>query len=208
MFEEAISRKTLHALDLVARAKILPPKTYLAGGTALALQLGHRYSYDLDFFTPLRFETREVLERFKKIPGFALERTSWQTVLGSVSSIRTTLFFYQYPLLFKARKFRGIEVADRRDIAAMKIAAISDRGTKRDFVDLFFLLKSGVLGLKEAVILYEKKFKVAERNRIHILKSLVYFDDAERDKMPRMIQYVDWTEVKKTILGETKKLAF
>ena len=206
MFKEAISKKTLSALDLVINAKVLPSKTYLAGGTALAFQLGHRYSYDLDFFTNRRFDASNVIKKFKKIHGFKLEKTSWQTVLGYIDSIQCTLFFYQYPLLFPTHKFREANIADIRDIAAMKIAAISDRGTKRDFIDFYFIINEAGITLKEALNFYEKKFKVPEINRFHILKSTVYFKDAENQKMPRLIKEVNWIKVKKFFENEVKKM--
>ena len=116
-------------------------------------------------------------------------------------------FFYPYPLLFKTHKFLGIEIADIKDIAAMKISAIGDRGTKRDFIDLYFILNEAkVLTLEEAFKLYDKKFKVLSQNKIYLLKSLVYFDNADKDKSPKMIKKVSWQKVKKFFISEQKKL--
>lgn len=206
MFAEAISKKTLAALDLVVKYRTLPPNTYLAGGTAAALHLGHRYSNDLDFFTPRRFDAKDAVKKFKKIPGYELEKTSWQTILGYVNTVQCTLFFYQYPLLFPTKSFRGVAVADLRDISAMKIAAISDRGIKRDFVDLYFTVREGGVQLKDALRFYGRKFGVLEANRVHLLKSLVYFEDAEKQITPRMIKNAAWPDVKKFFESEVKKL--
>ena len=206
MFKEAVSRKTLQALDLVVHSRAMPPHTYLAGGTAIALHLGHRHSYDLDFFVNKRFDAKDTVRKLKKIKEYRLEKMSWQTVLGYIENIQCTLFFYQYPLLINAHEFQGCKIADLKDLAAMKIAALSDRGVKRDFVDLYFIIRAGGIGLKEALELYGNKFRVLEANRLHILRSLTYFADAENQRMPRMIKGVSWQEVKKFLEKETKKL--
>lgn len=208
MFAEAVSRKTLKALDLVAAAHPhpLPPAVYLAGGTAAALHLAHRYSYDLDFFTPRRFDAHAVMKKLKRVPEFRLDRVTQGTVLGFVGNIQFSVFFYQYPLLFSTYDFRGIAVADLRDIAAMKVAAISDRGKKRDFIDLYFILREGKITIEEAIHMYGEKFGVLDANRIHVIRSLCYFDEADAERMPRMIKNVSWLNVKKFFTAEQKKL--
>lgn len=89
----------------------------------------------------------------------------------------------------------------------MKIAAIADRGTKRDFIDLYFIFaEARILTLIEALKLYDEKFKVLRQNRIHILKSLVYFEDAEKDELPLMIEPIKWTTVKKFFRSEQRRV--
>jgi len=111
-------------------------------------------------------------------------------------------------LLFKKMNFSGINIADPRDIAAMKIAALSDRGTKRDFVDLYFIFaEEKIITLPETLKLYDKKFKTLRQNKIHIIKSLSYFEDAEKDEMPKMIKPVNWKKVKEYFITEQKKIA-
>jgi len=182
---------------------------YLAGGTALALHLGHRYSYDFDFFTPQKFDEEILVQQIAEaLPNFSLERKNWGTILGYLGDVRFSLFFYNYPLLFKTHQFLGIDIADIRDIAPMKIAAIADRGTKRDFIDLYFIFaKTKNLTLREALDLYDKKFKTLRQNKIHVLKSLVYFEDAEKDKLPQMIKPVKWFLVKRFFISEQHKIA-
>lgn len=181
----------------------------MAGGTALALQIGHRFSYDFDFFTPKEFDENMMTQRIKKeVPYFQLERMEWQTVLGYIKESRFSLFLYSYPLLFKTHKFLGVDIAGIKDIAAMKIAAVSDRGTKRDFIDLYFIIEiEKILSLKESLNLYDKKFKTFKQNRLHILKSLQYFADAEEGAMPKMIKSVSWPEVKKFFQKEVSDLS-
>jgi len=182
---------------------------YLAGGTALCLQFGHRFSYDFDFFTRKEFDVKILAQRIKKLlPDFQLERKAWGTILGYIGRTRFSLFFYNYPLLFKPHKFLKIDIADVKDIAPMKVSAISDRGTKRDFIDLFFIVKIKKILTSEKILkLYDKKFKLLKENKFHILKSLSYFEDADKDEMPKMIERVKWLDVKKFFKEETIKLS-
>lgn len=207
MFPEILSKNAKSALAILGKSGLLR-SAYLAGGTGLALQLGHRHSYDFDFFTTKKFDENMLLRQMEEIlPGFKLERQGWQTILGHIKDTRFSLFFYKPPLLFPLHPFTDIGVADVKDIAAMKIAAIADRGKKRDFIDLYFLLaKKHILTLEETLALYERKFQNLAQNKIPILKSLVYFEDAEKDEVPSMIQTVSWKEVKKFFLASQQTL--
>ncbi len=208
MFEEALSKNAKNTLAALGKSNILKDAC-LAGGTALALQIGHRISVDFDFFTRKEFDEKILIQRLVKLPiKFQLERTEWGTILGYVNKTKFSLFYYDYPLLAKLRKFLNINVCDIRDIASMKIAAISDRGTKRDFIDLYFIIVvEKAFTLQQILALYDKKFKVLHQNKLHILKSLVYFEDAERDITPQMIKTVSWQQVKEFFEKEAKKIA-
>ena len=208
MFEKVLSKKAKESLALLGESKILE-EAYLAGGTALCLQFGHRFSYDFDFFTQKEFDAKILVQRIKKLlPDFKLERKVWGTILGYIGKTRFSLFYYDYPLLFKPHQFLKIEIADIKDIAPMKISAISDRGRKRDFIDLYFIIKiKKTLTLEEIFRLYDKKFKLLKENKFHILKSLSYFEDADKEEMPKMIEEVKWPEVKKFFKEETIKLS-
>ena len=141
MFEKVISKNAKNALAILGKSGILQ-NAYMAGGTALALQINHRFSFDFDFFTVNEFNADILSQRIKKlVPEFKLERKDWGTILGTINKTRFSLFFYTYPLLFKTQKFLDVEVADIKDIAPMKIAAISDRGSKKDFIDLYFIIE-------------------------------------------------------------------
>jgi hypothetical protein len=112
-----------------------------------------------------------------------------------------------YPLLDTLKDFLGISVAGIKDIAPMKVAAISDRGTKRDFIDLYFIVAVHKLYFLEEVLgFYDKKFKLLHQNKFHIIKSLAYFEDAETEESPKMIQHIDWKEVKIFFENEVKRL--
>lgn len=202
MFEKVLFGKTKNILALLAKSGVLK-NTYLAGGTACALQLGHRISYDLDFFTQKKFQLLSLVKKLEKLEGFKLERTAWGTILGRFGRIRFSLFYYSYPLLYSPKNFEGIKIADLRDIAAMKIVAISERGTKRDFVDLYAICQK--ISLKKCLSLYNRKYGELANNLFHILKSLAYFEDAERDPMPKMLILIQWKTVKSFFEKEIKK---
>ena len=204
MFEQVLPKNTKAILALLEKSEVIQ-KAYLAGGTALALQLCHRISYDLDFFTQEEFDEELLLPEIKKIANFQLEKIAWRRILGKFKDVKFSIFFYKYPLLYPVKKFGMINVADIRDIAAMKIAAIASRGTKRDFVDLYFISKE-FMPLKKVIQLYGKKYKNLASTEMHIIKSLVYFDDAEPDEMPKMLKKVEWKDIKKYFEDEVRRL--
>jgi hypothetical protein len=109
-----------------------------------------------------------------------------------------------YHLLFPLVEFEGSRLADERDIAAMKLDAVSSRGSKKDFIDIYFLLEK--YSLPELLEIFEKKFAAIKFNRIHILKSLSYFEDAENEPMPIMLKPVSWEDVKKKIVAEANQI--
>jgi len=207
MFEEALSRNAKKALAILGESGILDD-TYLAGGTALALRLGHRVSIDLDFFSKKEFEEQTLVKQLSSLPiDFELEKLAWRTILGYVKKTKFSIFFYDYDWLGRPEEFLGIKIADIEDIAPMKLLAISDRGAKRDFIDLYFILALEKLySLKEILDLYDKKFKVLRQNKMHIIKSLTYFREADEQEMPRMLKKVRWPEVKNFFELETKHL--
>jgi len=204
VFEQVLPGNTKAILALLEKSEIIQ-KAYLAGGTALALQLGHRISYDLDFFTQDEFDENMLLPEIKKIADFKLEKTAWRTILGKFEDVKFSIFYYKYPLLYPAKKFGEINITDIRDIAAMKIAAVASRGTKRDFVDLYFICKEAV-SLEETIRLYDKKYENLATTGIHIMKSLIYFEDAEPEEMPEMLKEASWGRIKKYFENEVRKL--
>ncbi len=180
---------------------------YLAGGTALALQFGNRVSVDLDFFTTQKdFNNNEVLTNF-------LENKYWQTYINKKNTIYGILHgakisFIAYPFFIPKEKFVNygfIKILAPRDIAVMKIIAISQRGTKRDFFDLYWLVKN-VDSLEDFVTKLKIQYPFVAHNYHHILKSLVYFEDAEQDNNPTIYFEANWKEVKNFFLKEVKLL--
>jgi len=116
------------------------------------------------------------------------------------------MFYYEYPLLEPTVEFEGLHLAGLSDIAAMKIHAIEDRGTKRDFIDVYFLAKT--FSLSEMVDFYRKKYGISDDHMYLTLRALDYFEDAEKETvMPKMLTSIEWESVKKYFQEETKKLA-
>lgn len=203
MFTEVLFGNTQTILARLSRSRLLK-EAYLAGGTGLALQLGHRVSVDLDFFTPEDFNPAQRASELKSLTRLKVEEIKDGTVIGNIGRIRFSLFHYQYPVLFPFKHFAGVKVADFRDITPMKISAICGRGKKRDFIDLYFICQK--IDLKQALTLYQRKYRGLSNNLVHIYKSLVYFQDAETEPMPRMFIRVNWTEVKHFLEDEVKKI--
>jgi hypothetical protein len=204
VFEKTLIKGAKENLALLGRSNILK-EAYLAGGTGAALQLGHRVSVDLDFFTAKEFVPKIFSAELSKLGSFDEEQANKGTVLGKFDKLRFSLFIYEYPLLFPPLKYLALNIADIRDIAAMKLDAIATRGAKRDFIDLYFICKSNY-NLTELLDFYNRKFGTLASNLIHIQKSLVFFNDADSDEMPRMLEAVKWEKVKKYFENEVKKV--
>jgi predicted nucleotidyltransferase component of viral defense system len=192
--------RTFHDLQQIA----ILARFYLAGGTGLALYLGHRRSVDLDFFLGEEFNEDSVLQKLQRIEGFALVAKEPGTINANIRQTKVSFITYAYPTLFPFLSFLGTNVADPRDIACMKISAIASRGTKRDFVDLYVL--SQHYGLEQIVAWFQRKFAQTNYSKVHLLKSLSYFEEAERDPMPDMLVPLVWEEVKQFFIREAPRL--
>jgi len=204
MPQEIISKKTKANLEILIKKAMLK-NFYLVGGTGAALQLKHRVSLDLDFFSKKDIDTKTLIQKIKTQGKFSIERETENTLIGIFNGTRVSFLKYDYPLLFDLKQIKGIKIADLRDIGCMKIDAVSSRGMKRDFVDLFFICREAI-SLKNLLSLFKKKYKSVNYNRLHILKSLVYFEDAENNPMPRMILPTSWQEVKNFFKEEIRKI--
>lgn len=178
----------------------------LAGGTGLALQLGHRYSEDLDFFRAQGFETDRLAARLSRAGTVAVHSRAADTLHASVDGLRISFLRAETPLLFAGIAYRGLTIADPRDIAVMKVIAIGGRGSRKDFVDLYFYLRGGG-SLEDVLALVRRRFAGIDYNGYHLLKSLVYFDDAEAEPMPDMIDEVPWRTVTETIVAAVRALS-
>ena len=200
---EVIPSTTESTLQLLRSANLLHG-FYLAGGTGLALQFGHRLSLDLDFFATEPFHEDAFLQRVQTLAGFALWSKAPSTLHATIQTTKVSFLGYAYPVLYTAHKFLGVPVADPRDIACMKVSAIASRGTKRNFVDLYFCAQQ--LELTEILRMFDRKYAQANVSRIHVLKSLTYFGDAEKDPIPHMLVPFDWETVKQFFVGEVPRL--
>lgn len=194
MHEETLSENTRIVLEKVV--PVVAP-FYLAGGTALALELGHRISVDFDFFCKDTFSVPLLIEKLNIIGNLKIDDQSENTFNGILNGVKISFLYYPYPLLFETKEYKGVALADERDIAAMKIQAISGRGNKKDFVDLFVLLKK--YSIQELLGFFHKKYEKFNYNQLHILKSLSYFYSADENPEPAYIHPIAWTEIKKVI---------
>jgi hypothetical protein len=199
------SAKTTTELALLALrdAKLLEG-FYLAGGTGLALQFGHRLSRDLDFFSQELFGEEAYLQRLMALGDLSLSAKAPHTLHAAILGTKTSFIAYSYPILFPAKNYLEVAVADARDIACMKLSAIAGRGAKRDFVDLYVCARS--YGLKEILAFFDRKYAQAQVNRIHVLKSMTYFADAEKDPMPHMLDAIEWETIKRYFMQEVPRL--
>ena len=109
---------------------------YLAGGTGLALQLGHRLSKDFDFFSPLDFSTPELVQMLNELGEFQKHSEDINTLHGSLNGTRLSFIGFKYPVIQDKINDHAIRIAGLGDIAAMKLSAVLSRGIKKDFIDL------------------------------------------------------------------------
>jgi predicted nucleotidyltransferase component of viral defense system len=179
----------------------------LAGGTGLALQLGHRISVDLDFFTRKTFSTEKVFQEMRRLglnPRVLEESEGSLTVI--IDGTKVSLFRYPSPFIDEMKDSDGMPVAGVIDIASMKIIAASQRGAKRDFFDLYFVLQDiPFWKIAENMV---KRFGNDRINPVHIGKSLVFFNDADSDPDPRLLgkDKLSWEKVKKLFIKNVQQM--
>lgn len=181
---------------------------YLGGGTAIALMLGHRRSDDLDWFTGEPLEDALLLARRLQEAGvpLATRQVGPGTLHGEAFGVRTSFLEYRYPLLQPAQPWPdyGCLVASLDDLACMKLAAIAQRGARKDFLDIY-ALGTEHLALAEMLRSYRSKYGIEDT--LHVLRGLTYFDDADKERMPRLVHRMSWRTVKATILEWVLALA-
>lgn len=179
----------------------------LAGGTALALQLGHRISVDLDFFTDRPFSTEKLFQKLEQSSlTLRVIEESQGTLNLLVNRVKVSFLYYPYPFLDRLMKWNGIFLAAPMDIAAMKVIAISQEGAKRDFVDLYFLLQD--TPFRRVAEHMVQRYGRSRINPVAIGKALAYFRDAEDDPDPEYCgkERPGWEEIKKFFLRNLKQM--
>lgn len=197
LYLETVESSTLELLKKLQRLPVLE-QTRLVGGTALALQLGHRKSIDLDFFGTVDCEVEYLRESIAGIASLTILKESPHIHIYIVDGIKVDIVNYKYPWLDDVVLEQGLRLASVSDIAAMKITAIIGRGTKKDFIDIAFLLHH--FSLEEILHFYAAKYN--DSSVFMAMKSLAYFDDAEADPMPDMFVNQSWQQVKAYILSK------
>lgn len=173
----------------------------LAGGTGLALQLGHRVSEDFDFFRSDPFDGSRLHETLRRVGRVETLQEDDRTLTVILSETKVSFFSVPDPFLFPGKSYLFFELAGRRDIALMKLAAISGRGSRKDFIDLHTILRGG-LSLEQCFQWLPKKYGEGRVNTYHVLKSLSYFVDAEREPMPKMLEPFNWAECRAFFVRE------
>ena len=197
LYLETVESSTLELLKKLQRLPVLE-QTRLVGGTALALQLGHRKSIDLDFFGTVDCEAEYLRESIAGIASLTILKESPHIHIYIVDGIKVDIVNYKSPWLDDVVLEQGLRLASVSDIAAMKITAIIGRGTKKDFIDIAFLLHH--FSLEEILHFYAAKYN--DSSVFMAMKSLAYFDDAEADPMPDMFVNQSWQQVKAYILSK------
>ena len=176
---------------------------YLVGGTALALQLGHRVSIDLDLFTLETFDKTDLVEALSNEFDFSLESEGTSMLITYINDVKVDFVKMNYPILFPPMIAVGIRMLDIRDIAPMKLKAITQRGSKKDFFDIYFLLNQ--MPLSKILQLFSEKFK--QQEIFHVVKSLTYFEDAEQYADPILFdKKITWSSVKSEVNKAVKAL--
>ncbi len=198
---EALTTETKNIFKLLAHLD-LTGRYYLAGGTGLALHFGHRFSVDLDFFCEeedaVGPDERAKLRQTLNDPSLEIIFDKDATFVASWHGVGASFFrLNMYPLVQPTLDVEGVKLASVQEIGAMKLAAVIDRGTRKDLVDLYYILQKVSL---------DDIFQVAATKYAHVptfatsaVRGLAYFDDAESLPMPKMIEKTPWTKMKKLL---------
>jgi len=204
-YTEVVPQATRLVLDNI---KDIPDiqNFYLSGGTALSLLLGHRESEDLDFFTKNSFQP--TLLQQKLLQRGTLENVQIEegTLNLFLNKVKLQFQYYPYNLLEEFIPWDGINISSLVDIACTKLITISMRGSKKDFIDLYVILQQ--MTLEQLFSKLDEKYAKVQYNYPHILKSLVYFNDADNQPMPRMHKDFSWEDIKGSIVKQVKKFTF
>jgi predicted nucleotidyltransferase component of viral defense system len=205
---ETVTPQLRDVLQLVSR-QVFAEHFYLAGGTALALQIGHRPSVDLDFFS----ERDELFDASRHAIIAALEQRAAvevrEDVIGNlllkVNQLSVGFFSYGYPLLEAVSAAGLLRLASVADIGLMKMDALMMRGARKDFVDLYCLTQT--VSFDRLLELRPRKYPRSSNFEIMLLEALTNFDNAERDVMPRLSVALDWERIKSSFEAEARRLA-
>lgn len=205
MFPQILTGAQQTVLELLSR--IPEVRTfYLAGGTGLALHLGHRRSEDFDFFRAHPLVPQDLLTVLRKIGDLVVLQEAAGTLTVRLHGVATSFFQYDYPLLRPLRESPWtLPIADPDDIAAMKLAAIAGRGSRKDFVDLYVYARE-VTSLRQALAWFRDKYRGVTVDPYHLLRSLTFFEDAEAETMPHLLIELAWDEIKAFFRAESARL--
>lgn len=204
MFTNGISPETQRCLETLKKTS-LTSNYYLAGGTVAALYLGHRISYDLDFFSNIPMEPIQIAQELGNLGKLQTDQNDPGTFLGILDDVKISFFRYLYPMIESEQSWEGVRIASLMDIGCMKLEAIASRGTMRDFVDMYLIAQK--LGLENVLTGARVKFANTDYSETHFLRSLAYFEDADTANPPTMLKNWDWNEIKHYFEKEVKALS-
>jgi hypothetical protein len=204
MFYDILNKKRIALLPYFRNLK---ESFYLAGGTALALQIGHRDSVDFDFFKNGEIDTKKLFDNVKEIfKGHKLLKIQEESnTLGLIidDSVKVSFFGYKYGLIESTINEENLTLASIKDIGCMKLSAITGRASNKDYIDIYYILQHIIIS--ELLEKASEKFPDLDRNLI--LKSLVYFEDIETEPiMFKNNNSVSLEEVKTFLEKEVKKI--
>ncbi|MBK6793978.1 MAG: nucleotidyl transferase AbiEii/AbiGii toxin family protein [Anaerolineales bacterium] len=177
---------------------------YLAGGTALSLQIGHRLSVDLDFFSPTEDipSTREVIEKTLNPFQIMLTDSSWGNLVYIVNNVRVGFYGYGFPLIAPLIETENIRLASIEDVALMKFDALLGRASRKDFYDLYYICK--YLSLRELLNKAPQKYPSVRDFEVQVVKRLVFFENAENETNLVLLNEIDWQSVKNFFIDQAK----
>ena len=182
---------------------------YLAGGTALAIQIGHRVSKDLDWFSSKNrlgpFERMSIRNDLSSTESFSVDMEQDSMMYCRLLETEISFVYQHHPLVRPILHAEGLPIASITDIGLMKLAAINSRGTRRDFIDLYCLRH--YISLDRLLALAATKYADRPSFLPIAARALTYFDDAERQPMPVMLKPVQWKDVRAYCEGIARRLA-
>jgi len=229
-FEVAVSLENREILKKIIHSAVLPPDTYLAGGTAVAMYYGHRLSDDFDFFTFEYFNQDQIMSvlknNFFKVEFAYLLPHSIVCFLFTDKNIFTkfSLFRLPYKLIEPSVMLANtanlndykIQVASLSDLLCMKATAIAQRGSAKDFVDMYYLLKDTQIKFSELIRIIKIKYHLTETLLYQLKTGMNYFVDAEeKELLEKVLMYQqsgkhipikqkEWKEIKKYFINLAK----
>ena len=198
---ETVDTKTLVLIQELMN-KVYLQNFYLVRGTALALQIGHRTSTDIDLFSHIKFDKDEAIENIKSDYGELEMSSNLLGIFTYINEIKTDIVHHPYKHLEPLIEIDGIRMVSKRDIASMKLSAITRRAKKRDFVDIYKLLDE--ITLPQMIDDFIEKY--GDNGNAYIIRSLMYFDKADEDFVPKCFFDFNWEKIKHRIVEEVRNL--
>ena len=171
---------------------------YLAGGTSLALQIGHRESIDLDFFTATQFESNIISSITRDKQVLSLNKNSVELI---VDDTKLFFFYFAFPLLRPTKLINSVRYADPIDIGLMKLLALQGRSTKKDIIDLYFI-HTQVMPLADLLQIFEQHYPKESFNSYSSFKKLLNLSYIESQPTPKMFGKFDWDSAKDLVVDE------